>query len=134
MKKTSCGILLRRNDGKYLIGHSTGHGPTNSWTVFKGMQEEGETNKETAYREFKEETSIDLAALGLKLEPFDTYALKDKQVVIFLCVDADGVTGWKTPKCNSYVRDNFPEIDEFKWVDLDEGYTLVCNSQKHLFE
>lgn len=105
------------------------------WTVFKGMQDGDESQKATAYREFLEETGINLSALGLTLTPLASYKQKTKNVVLFFCDDEDGVTVNIKPKCHSMViPGNFPEIDGFAWMTKEEAYTKVFPSQKFLFK
>jgi predicted NUDIX family NTP pyrophosphohydrolase len=130
----SCGILLHC-DGKYLLGHCTNASDHNGWTIFKGLKDADETNEAAAYREFKEETGIDLKALGLKLKPFASYQLKTKKVVVFLCEDENAITLNIKPKCHSMVEPGgFPEIDDFLWMTKEEAYNKVFQSQKFLFK
>jgi len=129
----SCGILLH-HDGKYLLGHCTNKPDKDGWTVFKGMQEEGETFAETAFREFKEETGIDLKALGLHRGSFVEYTLKTKKVRVYFVEDEYGVTVNIKPKCHSMVEPGgFPEIDDFAWMTKEEALEKVFPSQKFLF-
>ena len=129
--KTSCGIILTR-DGKYLLGHTNGGG-SNAWTILKGVRDEGETEETAAYREFKEETGIDLKALGLPITRLSSYKMRDKMVVVFLCKDDNELTAQLVPKCSSMVRPDYPEIDYFKWVTKEVAHGMVFNSQQHLF-
>jgi 8-oxo-dGTP pyrophosphatase MutT (NUDIX family) len=130
--KTSCGIILKHGD-KYLLGHAT-HRDQTSWTFFKGLLETNELPEEAAYREFKEETGIDLYGLGLKIAYHSSYYLKDKRVMVYLCDDETGKTLSLTPKCNSLVDGDFPEIDDFRWVTKEEALKLVYRSQKELWK
>ncbi len=131
--KTSCGILLKHGD-KYLLGHTNGGSVPNAWTIFKGMREDSDFSYEAAaYREFKEETGIDLKAIGLPITELSSYVLKDKRVMVFLCEDSYGLTAKMIPICESMVRPNYPEIDRFQWVTKEEAHSMVFNSQKFLF-
>lgn len=135
---TSCGILLH-HDGKFFVGHCTNKPDVNGWTIPKGRKEPGETDVATAYREFKEETNIDLKALGLGIKQFTAYKMKHKDVVVFFCNDEDGVTTKIQPVCKSLVEPTdfspggFPEIDDFRWVTRSEAERLVFPSQKFMF-
>jgi len=51
----SCGCIIFNNDNKVLLIHMLG----GHWSYPKGHVEKGETEKETALREVKEETNID---------------------------------------------------------------------------
>jgi 8-oxo-dGTP pyrophosphatase MutT (NUDIX family) len=130
--KTSCGIILK-SDGKYLLGHTNGAGWNNSWTFFKGLVEPGESYEDAAYREFEEETSINLKKLGLPINYLSDYQMKGKVVKVYMCIDTEGITRNLPLKCNSLVRDDYPEIDDFKWATEAEAENMVTKSQKHLF-
>lgn len=131
--KFSCGILLKC-DGKYFIGHATGEGKANAWTIFKGEADAGESHEDAAYREFKEETSIDLKKLGVSISFLSSYEMKDKTVKVYSAeCDAKLLEGI-TPICESLVLPHgFPEIDDYKFATVEEARALVYKSQKHLF-
>jgi 8-oxo-dGTP pyrophosphatase MutT (NUDIX family) len=85
MQEKSCGAIVE-NKGKYLLLHYTsGH-----WDFPKGHVEEGETEKETAIRELKEETGITKIEIMPNFrETFSYYfsvhkQTKKKEVVFFL--------------------------------------------------
>ena len=84
-KEKSCGaVLFREPDGQrvYLTLHSTqGH-----WTLCKGHVEDGETELETAVREIREETGLEVRFTGgfrevITYSPFENCT---KDVVFFL--------------------------------------------------
>jgi 8-oxo-dGTP pyrophosphatase MutT (NUDIX family) len=131
--KTSCGIVLKHG-GKYLLGHTNGGSVPNAWTIFKGVRDAGETEEAAALREFREETGIDLTALGLTIEPLSSYTMKDKRVIVFLCEDRAGLTVNQKLVCESMVRPNYPEIDKFQWFTKEDAHKMVFNSQKYLFD
>ena len=54
-KEKSCGCIIIKDDEVLLIKHNKGH-----WDFPKGHMEEGETEKQTAVREVKEETHMDV--------------------------------------------------------------------------
>ena len=57
--RITCGIFFIDENDKLLIGHPTGNGD-NVWSIPKGESDVGEDHKETAYREFHEETGLNL--------------------------------------------------------------------------
>lgn len=139
MKIISCGVLLVR-DGQYLLCHTT-NGGAKAWSIPKGMKESSESEQDTAYRECKEETGIDLKALGLSLKemPEYQYNIKDKTTKVFLCEDDNELTANIKLSCSSMVSDRkdpkivFPEVDRFAWVSKEQAKTMVFKSQEHIF-
>jgi len=136
----SAGFIVRSQDGKYLIGRTTKYPKDQCWTVFKGQQEYGESLIATATRELKEESGIDiLRSVELQLSqstsPFYTFSMKDKDVILYLLNDTNGVLKNHEMRCASYWGPNkIPEICEYKWCDLDEMEKLVFPSQRGLVE
>lgn len=130
MENTYGIFLVRKN--KILIGHPT---KASGWTIMKGRPEVNEKPVETALREFKEESGIDLTPYTNQLVFLGTelYKFKHKQIHAYL-LKTD--TEFPEPKCESIVTDRgepfFPELDAFKWVTYDEALSLVFDSQKQL--
>lgn len=107
----SCGaIVYRRYHGNLeilLIKHvNSGH-----WSFPKGHVEAGETEEETALREIKEETGIDVIIDSTFRETVTYFPRKDTQkVVVYFLAKA---------KNFEYVPQE-EEIAQIKWVDI--GY------------
>jgi 8-oxo-dGTP pyrophosphatase MutT (NUDIX family) len=134
---TSAGILLESN-GKYLLGHPTGGtGTTHGWGIPKGKQDPGETFRETAIREYKEETGLDVTALcDLEKAPWMIFPVgKHKIVHVFRAYDHSGAASRFNFHCDSMIEGTkIPEIDKFYWATAEEALDMVTASQKCLFK
>ena len=134
-KVIAAGIFLVNKDNQLLICHPTNHNP-NFWSIPKGKVEKGETLIDAAIRETHEETNIDLSkAIGLKELEGVNYKSKKKILHPFLAWEP-AMTGvdWYSfeLKCNSNVsesRGGFPEMDDYKFVSLDEAINLLHETQ-----
>jgi len=144
----SAGFIVRSKGGKYLIGRTTKYPKDKCWTVFKGQQERDESLIQTAARELREESGIDILRnetlqLSHSTSPFCSFAMKDKDVVLYLLNDDKGVLdeyalegeeGLRF-KCSSYWgAQRTPEIAAYKWCTLDEMEELVFPSQRSVVE
>lgn len=116
----ACGCIII-NDGKVLlVRQNKGH-----WEFPKGHVEENETEMETAIREVKEETNLDVVIENDKryIIEYVTDKGRDKQVVYFIakCLSKD----LKRQEC---------EIQTLGWFDFDEAInTLTYENTKKLF-
>lgn len=117
IREKSCGALVfRKNDGKtelLLIKHRCG----GHWSFPKGHVESGENELQTALREIKEETGLDVSLMdGFRqsVEYFPKPHVK-KQVVYFL----------GTPEGDDTVRKQEEEISEYRWCRLDDVDKMV---------
>ena len=107
--RKSCGVIPYRQHGnirEYLILLQKSH----TWSFPKGHMEIGETEEQTALRELKEETGLDVvlipgryAELTYEIPPYTR-----KQVVLFLGAVDGSVTCQES------------EIVEYKWVKAQE--------------
>lgn len=121
----SCGILIHCQ-GKYLICKSSGF---YVYGIPKGRQEVGETDKQTAIREVKEETNLEFKEDDLV--EFLKYKTKLKEVVCFYTDIKDFP---KNIKCNSILDSGKPEVDGFIWCTKKEALLKINNHMKLIFE
>ena len=116
----SCGCIILHEEKVLIIKQNNG-----DWGFPKGHMEENETEIETARREVKEETNIDVEIIGDKKYTMEYYTDKDnlKQVVLFLAY----------PK-NFDLEPQQSEIDIIKWVNIETAFNLLTfdNSKKAL--
>lgn len=134
-RKIAAGVFLVNKDGKLLVCHPTNH-DLNFWSIPKGGVENEEYYLDAAIRETFEETNIKLtfAKNFIKLEP-QVYSHKKKVLNPFVIFERDNIhLNWDMfdIKCNSNVpeeRGGFPEMDDFKWVSLDEASNMLHETQ-----
>lgn len=138
-KTIAAGIFIVRKDKKLLVCHPTNH-KADFWSIPKGKADEGEDMITCALRETYEETNIDLC---MRINPFYrvyelepvNYGHKKKMLFPFLYWEMDeSDTDWDNLeiKCNSNVpldRGGFPEMDEYKWVDIEEARPILHETQ-----
>jgi 8-oxo-dGTP pyrophosphatase MutT (NUDIX family) len=130
----TAGIFLVRNDHHILIGHPTKHKPE-VWSIPKGQVEEHENIIAAAIRETYEETNIDVSDYKViyELEP-SPYPKTKKVLHGVVLFESENPFNFHLfdIKCNSNVPldiGGFPEMDDFKWVSLDEAEPLVHAAQ-----
>ena len=142
MKEISAGIIAYYFDKdskqfKFLVAHPGGPYFKNikKYGFPKGHQEKNESLKETAMREFKEETGLDIDYLRLKtcIENIT----KKKNVYYFL-YPMDEI--WDTSKMYSnqvYIekfKQSFPELDDYKYIPLEDLKNILFQQDKNLVE
>lgn len=140
MKEISAGIIAYYFDKnskqfKFLVAHPGGPYFKNieNYGFPKGHQEKNESLKETAIREFKEETGLDVDYLRLKncIENIT----KKKNVYYFL-YPMDEI--WDTSKMYSnqfYIekfQESFPEIGDYKYIPLEHLEDILFQQDKNL--
>lgn len=111
---TTCGVLVLDGEGELLLGHATGGA---HWDIPKGINEPGETPRQTAVRETLEECGVclDPEAL-LDLGRFSYRPHKDLHLYAILVERLD----LSLCTCTSLFRDARgrlrPEIDAYEWT------------------
>ena len=105
----SCGCIIIKNDKVLLIGAKDDEGKL-FWSFPKGHQEKGETDTETAIRETKEETDLDVRII-------DTNPIKTGHLV-------HGGTTYKTillfmaePLTKEF-KPQEDEVEQIKWIQI----------------
>ena len=111
-KTTSCGACVHRlHKGKPQVLLIRPYEHRDRWGIPKGHVDSGETFEQTALREVKEETGLDVV-LGTKLQVVSTiFKDEDKDVHSYLAT----VVGDDTP--NPHDPDG--EVYDIKWFDID---------------
>ena len=135
-KVTAAGVFLVNKSNKLLICHPT-RDPLNVWSIPKGKVESLETFVDACVRETFEETNIDLSDYKDKMIMLDSvnYSHKKKMLIPFVLFENDcdylDLSIVKI-QCNSNVPDErggFPEMDDYKWVSIDEARVLLHETQ-----
>ena len=107
-REKSCGAIIINNDGEILlIKHNAGH-----WAFPKGHVENNETEIETALREVKEETNLDIDILS-KYRIVNSYSPKDnvlKDVIYFIGINPVGK-----------IKLQDEEVCECLWLKIDDA-------------
>lgn len=116
LNEKSCGAIVYRkyhgNTEILLIKHvNSGH-----WSFPKGHVEKGETEVETALREIKEETGIDVIIDPTFRETVSYYPKKDTQKVVVYFIGK--------AKNHDYVPQE-EEISEVKWVEIGRAGSVL---------
>ena len=111
VKEKSCGCIIINNGKVLLIKSTRGH-----WDFPKGHIEKNETEKETALREVKEETNLDVAIISEKkyINHYITDTEIDKTVVYFI---AKKTGGEEKPQEG--------ETIEVKWFELKKALEIL---------
>jgi len=117
----SCGCIVIDGDKVLLIQQSKGH-----WGFPKGHVEDGETEEQTAIRETKEETNIDVEVDTQRR--FEDEYLTDKgtikQVVFFLAKKIGGKEEMQAE-----------EIKTIQWFTFEEALkTITYNNTKKILK
>lgn len=112
----SCGaVIFHESNGEYyflLVKNKNGL----HWGFPKGHIEVGETEEQTALREIKEETDLDVVILDgfRKTSVYRLFGRVKKKVVIFLA---------QSNSKNVKIQNS--EIETYKWVKKEAAYTIL---------
>lgn len=120
-KEKSCGTIIIENNKVLLIQQTD-----NAWGFPKGHVENNETEQETAIRETKEETNLDVEIISNK-KYIINYKINndiDKEVVFFLA-----------KKTSDKIKKQDEEIKNIKWVDLTKAFDIITyENTKNLYK
>ena len=116
MKALSVGTIIYKN-GNFLMGRATRTGGRHD--IFKGYNEEGESHVTTCLRELKEESGI--VTTESNLLPLGVFNyMPNKDLSLFLMKDLSDLPELTDLTCTSMVKNEFPEMDSYRWVSYEE--------------
>lgn len=118
-REKSCGCIVIDENFVLLVRHNAGH-----WDFPKGHIEMGETEEQTAIREVKEETNIDVEIIP-NYRYVINYSPKEdviKEVVFFLA-----------KKKSSRLEAQKSEVSIVGWLDIDKAIDIITyNDSKEI--
>ena len=134
--KSTCGIFIVDCNNKFLVGHPTGIYKPFCWSIPKGEPDPGETRLQTAVREVFEETGIKIDPKKVQFLWSSEYATGRKVLHAYIVkIDDDGED--LNPHCDSLFMNKegklIPEIDDFKWVTVEEAEKICHEAQIKIF-
>ena len=133
-KTVSAGVVLFNERRELLLCHAT---ETRHWDIPKGMGDPGESARDAALRETREETGLILDPSRLTdVGQFDDRS--DKALHLFGLRTAAGEVDPSTCVCTSFFPSrrsgrSIPEMDEFAWVAIADIGRLASGSLNRLF-
>ena len=135
--KYTVGIFLITNSKKILIVHPTYHNK-NSWSIPKGLKDNGEDTFAAGIRELYEETNIKYEQIMhdvIIIKKMDDvkYSKNNKYLVpYFIILGSDNINHLNL-KCLSMVeidnRNPFPEVDKYMWVTFENALNVLHETQ-----
>ena len=133
-KVESVGIIPYTYDDKgnivFFAGHPGGN-KTNYWSLLKGQRENNEDLIDTALREFKEESGVDLSNYRDDLVYLGKVKQSKVKDVHAFSIMLDNTDSIDPKQCRSNMADGcpWPEIDKYAWK---EYYDIIsCTHSTH---
>jgi predicted NUDIX family NTP pyrophosphohydrolase len=141
MKKSAGLLIYRKKNGKIQVFLVHPGGPfwknkdLNSWSIPKGEIENEENLKNTAIREFEEETGMVLTDED-KEKIFYFGEVKSKNKIVYVFVLEKDLGDDIKIKSNLVKTEfgEFPEIDKGEYFDLEVAKEKLVSYQKELIE
>lgn len=119
----------------FFVGHPGGN-KTNYWSLLKGQHEEHENIVDTAIREFKEESTIDLSKYKDKLIDLGEVVQSKVKNVHAFALRLEHISDIDPRKCKSNMADNcpWPEIDKYCWMNYENLIQKTHKTHKVFYD
>ena len=136
--RNGVGIVLLNNNNKIFVAKRIDN-PKNFWQMPQGGVDKNEDFLAAAYRELKEETSIENIKLIKEIEGMFTYILPPHLLGIIWKGKFKGQKQkWFLMKflgndSEINIKTKHPEFLEWKWVELDEISKLVVDFKQKVY-
>lgn len=132
MTDVTCALLVVTPDSKILIVHPTGAGYFTSWSLPKGIKDDGEIERDAAARECYEETGLDLRQYASDFIDCGRHQyVTGKDLHMFMYLHSEEINV-KLLECTSYFTAHgkqIAEVDRFQAVDIDTAQNLLNKKQ-----
>ena len=136
--RNGVGIVVLNKDNKVFVAKRIDN-QKNFWQMPQGGVDEGEDHLTAAYRELKEETSINNVELIVKLDGTITYELPNHLLGIIWKGKYRGqrqrwfVMRFLGKDNEININTKHPEFCEWKWIDLENITDLVVDFKLHVY-
>lgn len=116
MEEKSCGCIIIENDNVLLVQHKK----AKHWGFPKGHMEANETEMQTAIREVKEETNLDVEIISDKkyVEHYIINGNKPKEVVYFIA-----------RKVGGSIKPQEEEVSGIGWFNFKETLDKITHTE-----
>lgn len=139
MEKTiSCGIIpytFNENEPVFFLGHPGGN-KTDYWGLLKGEHEGDESFEDTAIREFREESGVDLSEHIEKLVYLGSVEQSSHKTVHAYALYMDNIQSIDPKKCYSNMADGcpWPEITKYAWMSYSASVIKTHKTHKKFYD
>ena len=137
--RSGVGIIILNKENKVFVGKRIDN-PKNFWQMPQGGVDKGEDFLSAAYRELKEETSIENVELIQEINGTITYELPDHLLGIIWKGKFKGQKQkWFLMRYlgndeDIDVKTDNPEFLDWKWIDLDMITEVVVDFKYHVYK
>ena len=137
--RNGVGILVLNKNNKVFVAKRIDN-PKNYWQMPQGGIDKGESYLDAAYRELKEETSIQSVSLIKEIEDYITYDLPDHLLGIIWKGKFKGqkqkwfIMRFYGKDSEININTKKAEFLDWKWVDINEITKLVVDFKLHVYK
>ncbi len=137
--RNGVGILVLNKNNKVFVAKRIDN-PKNYWQMPQGGIDKGENYLEAAYRELKEETSIQSVSLIKEIEDYISYDLPNHLLGIIWRGKFKGqkqkwfIMRFYGKDSEININTKKAEFLNWKWVDLDQITKLVVDFKLHVYQ
>ena len=137
--RNGVGILVLNKNNKVFVAKRIDN-PKNYWQMPQGGIDKGESYLDAAYRELKEETSIQSVSLIKEIEDYITYDLPDHLLGIIWRGKFKGqkqkwfIMRFYGKESEININTKKAEFLDWKWVDINQITKLVVDFKLHVYK
>ena len=137
--RNGVGILVLNKNNKVFVAKRIDN-PKKYWQMPQGGIDKGESYLEAAYRELKEETSMQSVSLIKEIEDYITYDLPDHLLGIIWKGKFKGqkqkwfIMRFYGKDSEININTKKAEFLDWKWVDINEITKIVVDFKLHVYK